>query len=173
MSEIWADVPSWEGYYYVSNQGNIKNAKWQTLKKRTDSGYYRVCLTHKDRKEFILVHRLVLTVFGEPQKDKTYVNHKNGIKTDNRIENLEWCSQKENVAHAYKMGLNDWHKVRVKCVETGVVYDTMLDAARAMGLKSTSGIRYCLQGVYKTSGGHKWVKINLEQITALEQKDVK
>lgn len=76
-------------------------------------------------------------------------------------------------AHAYKIGLNDWHKVRVKCVETGVVYDTMLDAARAMGLKSTSGIRYCLQGVYKTSGGHKWVKINLEQITALEQKDVK
>lgn len=67
MIEIWADVPSWEGYYYVSNQGNIKNAKWQTLKKRTDSGYYRICLTHKDRKEFILVHRLVLTVFGEPQ----------------------------------------------------------------------------------------------------------
>lgn len=172
MNEIWADVPNWEGYYYVSNQGDIKNAKWQTLKKKTDNGYYRVCLTHKDRKEFISVHRLVLSVFGKHQKDKPYVNHKNGIKTDNRVENLEWCSQKENVAHAYKMGLNDWHKVRVRCVETGVIYDTMLDAARAMGLKSTSGIRYCLQGVYKTSGGHKWVKI--DQIkTALEQKDVK
>lgn len=39
MNEIWADVPSWEGYYYVSNQGNIKNAKWQTLKKKIYVGF--------------------------------------------------------------------------------------------------------------------------------------
>lgn len=163
MEEQWADVPNWEGFYYVSNQGHVRNSKWEQIKPHISNGYYRVTFTHKGRMESHFVHRLVLSAFSSRIKDKPYVNHKNGTKTDNRIENLEWCSQRENVVHAYKMGLNDWHKVRVKCVETGVVYDTLRSAARAVGLKSTSGIRYCLQGVYKTSGGYRWAKA-LDQI---------
>lgn len=110
--EIWKQINGYRGWYEISNLGNIKSLpKWQgcVLSKErilkpmpTKHGYMRVCLSNsRVRKKFISVHRIVATHFiGVAPKNKPWVNHKNGIKKDNRAENLEWSSISENINHA-------------------------------------------------------------------------
>ena len=76
------------------------------MKQSIDSrGYYMVPLRNNGIRKTPLVHRIVAKSFVVNKDNKGTVNHRNGIKTDNKIENLEWCTQKENVIHAYKNGL--------------------------------------------------------------------
>jgi len=105
--EIWKDVPGYEGHYQVSNLGRVKSLKWskeRILKPRLDRvGYYHVGLCEGGERKSNLVHRLVMLAFvGESDLQ---VNHKNGEKSDNRLENLEYCTSSENTQHAYDTGL--------------------------------------------------------------------
>lgn len=116
---LWIPVNNYEGIYECSNTGFIKsvegykNNQWgkykspeRILKPGTDrGGYLYVYLTKNGISKFELVHRLVLKSFTILGKNKIYVNHKNGIKSDNSLENLEWCTKSENTKHAYKTGL--------------------------------------------------------------------
>jgi DNA-binding CsgD family transcriptional regulator len=107
--EIWKDIPNYEGYYQVSNLGRVKSFKWgkeRVLKFGLNrGGYYFVNLWKGGEAKTNSVHRLVmLAFFGESE---LYVNHINGVKTDNRLENLEYCSRSENTQHAYDTGLMD------------------------------------------------------------------
>jgi len=119
MIEIWKDIPGYEGFYQVSNLGRVKslprkgwmerNKCWRLRKNRIfklsadKSGYVRVLLRLNCKPKSFSVHRLVLISFvGE---SNLQVNHKNGIKDDNRLENLEYCTQSENTKHAYESGL--------------------------------------------------------------------
>ena len=90
--------------YYISNYGRIKNSKDKLMKLRTDKkGYSRITLTINGIKKDHKVHRLVaFTFLGNPLLISKQVNHKNGIKSDNRVVNLEWCSCKQNILHANK-----------------------------------------------------------------------
>lgn len=104
---VWKNVIGYEDYYEVSTQGEIRNrATLRILKPRLDrAGYSLVTLcAHKTRKE-MLVHRVVALAFLEVKEGKSCVNHKNGDKKNNTVDNLEWCSHKENTQHAYKQGL--------------------------------------------------------------------
>lgn len=112
---LWAEIPGWEGRYEVSNDGLVRSwagkhgnlLKPHLLKPKKDRyGYLVVCLRDRkaERTEYPTVHRLVAMAFLE-EINKPQVNHKNGIKTDNRVENLEWVTNSENIQHAFSMGL--------------------------------------------------------------------
>jgi hypothetical protein len=111
--EIWKAIQDYEGYQ-ISNFGNVKSlskkikckkgfrvTKERILKlKKTKEGYLSVQLKNKGK--HFLIHRLVALSFIYNINDKPQVNHINGIKYDNRVENLEWCTRSENQLHDYK-----------------------------------------------------------------------
>jgi hypothetical protein len=109
MEEIWKDIEGYEGLYQVSNLGRVKSFKRKNIKIMKSSvdfnGYSHVNLYKNDTKRGFKVHRLVCFAFLPYLIEKPQVNHINGIKTDNRLKNLEWCDQSHNQQHAYDTGL--------------------------------------------------------------------
>jgi hypothetical protein len=110
--EYWMHIPDYEGLYKASSKGRIikLNQKypdnWNFLKlTKTPLDYRKVNLIKNGRYKLFLVHRLIALTFIPNPENKPFINHKNGIKKDNRIENLEWCTHLENVRHAIQIGL--------------------------------------------------------------------
>lgn len=106
--EIWKDVPGYGNRYKASNNGRIKclsRGKWVVLTQNIRWGYYTVNI-YIDKKDTIgYVHKMLLLAFVPNPENKKQGNHKNGIKTDNRLCNLEWCTPSENILHAFRTGL--------------------------------------------------------------------
>lgn len=106
MNEIWKNIEGFNGYYQVSNLGRIKStgsrARIRKLFPNKVWGYLYVVLKGKKGKR---VHRLVAQAFIQNPNNYPEVNHKDGDKTNNRVENLEWCTPSQNMIHAVKSGL--------------------------------------------------------------------
>lgn len=110
--ETWKDIPQYEGIYQASNFGNIRSLNYKRtgtikiLKPALDGkGYLRTALTKNGKSKTIKVHRIVAIAFLKLNPDKYQVNHINGIKTDNSINNLEWSDNRLNQIHAVRLGL--------------------------------------------------------------------
>jgi hypothetical protein len=111
-NEIWKDIAGYEGYYQVSNLGRVRSYPRngtsyfiKILKARIDMGYERVWLSRGNMVKPQKISRLVASVFIPNINNKPEVNHINGVKTDNRVENLEWVTKSENIKHAFATGL--------------------------------------------------------------------
>jgi len=109
IMEIFKDVKGYEGSYQVSNLGNIRSLKCNKIRILKPilrkSGYYYVTLYQNKHERKAIIHRLIGAAFLPNPQNKPEINHKNGIKADNRLENLEWVTQSENMIHSYKNGL--------------------------------------------------------------------
>lgn len=117
--EIWKDIKGYEGKYQVSNLGNVKSLQYKRLGKErilipytSNRGYYTVALSMNSKKTVRTIHRLVAETFVENVEDLPMVNHIDGNKKNNRAENLEWCTQKYNIRHAWENGLTGVKELR-------------------------------------------------------------
>lgn len=118
--EIWKDIKGYEGMYQVSNMGRIKglrrvinriNSPMELPEKLLTPildkhGYFIIHLSKENKKKKFYIHRLLGEYFIGNPTNQECINHKNGIKTDNSLDNLEWCTIAENNQHAFKIGLN-------------------------------------------------------------------
>lgn len=168
--EIWKDIPEYKGLYQVSNLGRIKSIP-HLIKANKEGGtrfteehikntsvgwhgYVWVSLCKNGKQKTHSVHRLVAMAFIENSNKLPAVNHIDGNKENNTVDNLEWCTNHENQMHASKNGLLPSSK-KVICIETRKVYQSSGEAERETGICGRN-IRSACSGIYKTAGGYKW-----------------
>jgi HNH endonuclease/NUMOD4 motif len=163
--EIWKEIPQ-ASKYEASNYGNIRLKTGKILSQFKSisypGGYFLVRIVFDNRKPTNrLVHRLIAQTFHDNPDNKSTVNHKNGDKMDNHVDNLEWNTFSENNQHAYDMGLKKYRPLHykgkfgnehnrsksVECIETGVVYGSMSEAARLLDIDVSSVSLSCKSNI--------------------------
>jgi hypothetical protein len=176
MNEIWKDIIGYEGFYQVSNLGRVKSCeryvkhfkggnrllKSKPIKISSDSyGYKIVCLCKNGLEKTLKVHRLVAIAFIDSVENKLQINHIDGIKSNNCVENLEWVNNSENMKHAHLIGLKKTMINNEKAVlvfnklsnEFIQEYVSIANAARNLNIRRTD-ISGVLNNRQKSANGY-------------------
>lgn len=181
--EIWKDVKGYEGYYQVSNTGRVKSLERviilkdrqgnarpsvykekllkQSIEKKDRYNWkdrYYVRLSKNGRSERCYVHRLVAETFIDNPSNKDQINHKDGNPLNNNVNNLEWSSSKENIAHAFSNKLIRTEKPVIQMDKETLQeireYRSESDACRALGVTQGKVLRAMQRN--GTCKGYKW-----------------
>ena len=185
MEEIWKDIKGYEGLYQVSNLGRVKslskliwNGKAYYISKEkilslkpSEKGYVKIALWKNREKEYFLVHRLVAEAFIPNPNNLPEVNHiidDFEHRSDNRVENLEWCTREynnnygnRNKKHSENIKRYKNPKAKkVKCITTNEIFNCMKDAEEKYNVAYQS-ISSCCKGKLKSAGKHPITKEKL------------
>ncbi len=178
IDEIWKPVKGYENIYEVSNIGRVKSCERIVIRSNgrkinfpekimkpsiNHKGYEVIDLRKNGKRECGFVHRLVGKAFIENPDNKKQINHKNGVKRDNNVDNLEWVTNKENVIHAYKNNLNNnrnaiesrKRKVDQLTLENEFIksYNSIEEAIKVTKINNISAV---CRGCRNKAGGFKW-----------------
>lgn len=170
QEEIWKDIPGYEGYYQASSLGRIKSlyqGKNTILKYSDVRGYKKLTLIKDTSKQYFRVHRLIGLTFIDNPLNKEHINHINGIRDDNRIENLEWCTPKENAIHrrdvlGYRHTQESKNKISIaqlkpiQCSVTLKIWYGNESCAKDLGIK-TKSLNNMLNGYNKNKTTVKYI----------------
>ena len=180
MNEKWKDVENYEGLYRVSNLGNVKHLKisWicsrgheitkkeKILKGSLDKdGYVKVALSKNNKIKLFSVHRLVAQAFIPNPNNLPQVNHIDGNKQNNKFDNLEWCTAKENISHAintlnvkYSRYINKaWLKNKKKVIRSdGKIYSQVKDVIKELNIKNSQSLYDVLKNRKKEYKGYEY-----------------
>lgn len=166
--EKWSPIPN--THYSVSSEGRVRNDETNKIKALGDTGdgYYKVDLYTDGKRETCKVHRLVGQAFIPNPKGLPQINHKDGNKLNNNVENLEWVNNSENMLHAYSTRLENPHPtygmrgkhnpnggrkgIPIFCVETGQTFSSIAQAGSETGIPD-SCIFDCLKGLSSHAHG--------------------
>ena len=164
MQEIWKDIPGFEGLYQVSNFGRVKSLNYnkrkieKCLSIKRSFVYDIVCLSKHGLSKYLLVHRLVAEAFIPNPDNKEQVNHKDGNKRNNKVDNLEWATCKENILHSVKELQNNpgnWSRKPVRCIETGEIFNSQTAAAKAYNTHQ-GAVGNSARTKHYSAGGFHW-----------------
>lgn len=188
MKEEWKDIPNYDGYYQVSNYGNIKSLnrvimrkdnkpytqKEKILKPAKNNKGYNICVLTKNMKsKTFSIHRLVAEAFIPNPKNLPQVNHKDGNKQNNRVDNLEWITNYDNIQHSIRTGIRKIDKI-IKAMNDKVKipvnqynkngkfirkWQSIKEAELELHIPNQNICKVC-QGKRKTAGGYHWKYIN-------------
>jgi hypothetical protein len=162
--EIWLDAVGFSGWYEVSNLGNVRSVsrvvkrkrgfafwKGRRLRKRIHSGgYYNANMSVDGVSHYRFIHRMVAEAFIPNPENLPFVNHIDGNKKNNNVENLEWCTEQENNIHALETGLRKIKLYKVVDLSGNVVYDSIsLRELVGKGFQQPA-ISRCLSGKLKS-----------------------
>lgn len=172
--EMWKDIEGYEGLYQISDNGSVKSLKFgkeKILKPNLVVGYNHATLFNKTKKHH-LVHRIVAIAFIPNPENKRTVNHKNGIRSDNRIQNLEWATYSENHKHSYRelgriIKRGKYHHRSMPIVQYTKSGNYIQGFSGIVEAVTVTGINY--QNIYKvcndkhkTAGGFIWEYLKID-----------
>jgi hypothetical protein len=168
--ENWKDIVNYEGLYEVSCRGNVRNKKTLKILSNKSKSYVVVWLFGNGYSKRFTVHRIVAQTFIENPLNKKEVNHINGIKNDNRVENLEWCTPSENINHSWRIGTSyvtnkarsisrDKGKLNAKNMfitkpvidkASGIAYPSRKELAKKLNISITIVCQRIKKGIYES-----------------------
>ena len=184
--ETFLSVPGYEGYYEISNLGNIKSLRSGKLMKQSSNrdGYKLVSLTLGGKSKCYSVHRLVALTFIPNPLNLPEINHKDENPSNNCVDNLEWCDRKYNLNYGgYRERMSKTQILNNKARKpiasfdktTGALvkkYNSIVEAERELGL-SRGAIGKALSGEIKTSAGYTWKYIRKDKHLTLQDLEPK
>lgn len=154
-NETWIPVKGYEGLYEINEKSEVRSLSnrnyYKIMQQRKDRAmYWTVRLSNKGKDSTVYVHRLLGFAFIKNPLNKPFINHIDGNKLNNSLNNLEWVTHSENMLHAYNIGLL---KIKAKSVYdtcTGKIYSSIKEAAKALNINYGTCRNY-LNGNIKTN----------------------